>query len=161
MSLSGRRWPAPVRAIAEAAEDAVTAVIARDLESFESAAVRLAALNPEQVGLVLGAVVRMLLEELHPDGLAGEDIQVVLARCARAAVGWVPDVDLDVLVVLLTGALGIHQPDEEARPIGGLELARHTPLLVADLLGVVGRPLAGYLEVAVTEIARSETMELP
>jgi hypothetical protein len=161
MSLPSRRWPPSVRAIAEAAEEAVSAARVRDPEPYEAAVARLAALDTARVGLVLGAVVRMLLEELHPDGLAGEDVHAVLDRCARSAVPWVPGVDPAVLVVLLTGALGVHQPDEEAAPPGELDIARHAPLLVADLLDVAGRPLAGYLDLALAEIARSQTMELP
>src|SRR3546814_10593408 len=74
--------------ISRAAGAAVAAAAVRDLAAFKRAAGELAVRNPEQVGLVLGAVVRMLLEESHPDGLAGEDVQAVLERCARTAAGW-------------------------------------------------------------------------
>ncbi|MEV4760554.1 hypothetical protein AB0J86_36370 [Micromonospora sp. NPDC049559] len=161
MNGQGRRWPAPVRVLAEAAEDAVAAARAREPEPYEAAVTRLVALNPEHVGLVLGAVVRMLLEELHPDGLAGEDVQAVLERCARGALPWFPGLDPAVLVVLLTGALGVHEPAEEAERPAEPAVVRHAPLLVADLLAAVGRPLSGYLEVALTEIQRTELMELP
>ena len=40
-------------------------------------------------------------------------------------------------------------------------MARHAPLLVADLLAVTGRPLADYLDAALAEIFIVQTMELP
>jgi hypothetical protein len=152
---------APARAIAAAVTDAVAAARAADAEALEEAAARLAALEREQVGVVLGAVVRSLLEETHPDGLSADDARAVLERCVRSAAGWLPGLDGQVLVVVLTGALGVHEPDEEPRPVGALEIARHAPLLVADLLAASRRPLAGCLQRAFAEIARSETMEMP
>jgi hypothetical protein len=141
--------------------EAVEAAGGQDLAAFERAAGELAGRNPEQVGLVLGAVVRMLLEESHPDGLDGEDVQAVLERCARSAAGWLPRLDVTVLALLLIGALGVHQSDEEAPAVDPSEMARHAPLLVADLLTVTGRPVADYLDAALTEIAITQTMELP
>jgi hypothetical protein len=155
-----RELPSPARAIAEAATDAVTAARARDLPAFEEAVGRLAALDPEQVGVVLGAVVRLMLEDLHQDGLTGDDVQAVLERCTRAALEWCPRVDPDVLLVLLAGALGVHPDPDESPPPGGAAVAWHAPLLIADLAGD-GRPLAGYLFAAFAEIARAETLEAP
>jgi hypothetical protein len=158
---SYRDLPGPARAIAEAAAGAVTAAGARDLPAFREATASLAALDPEQVGVVLGAVVRSLLEESHPDGLTGDDVRAVLDRSARSALEWCPGVDPDVLLALLAGALGVHHSDEEWHPPGGAAVAWHAPLLVADLLAVAGRPFAGYLRAAFAEIARAETVELP
>jgi hypothetical protein len=161
MIVRWREMPPPARAIALTADAAVSAAMSRDPDAFESATGQLAALNPEQIGLVLGAVVRSLLEDMHPDGLSGDDVQVVLERCARAAANWLPRVDPRVLVVLLTGALGVHDPHEEPRPLDALDVARHAPLLVADLLTISGSPVAGYLDAALAEIARAETVEMP
>jgi hypothetical protein len=155
------RLTGPARIIAAATTDSVAAARDRDREAFEEAAARLAALNPEQVGLVLGAVVRSLLEELHPDGLDGDDVQAVLANCVRSAADWLPKVDPDVVTILLLGALGVHGDDGEAPPATPVDLARHAPLLIADLLAASGRDLAGYLDAAFTEIARGETQEMP
>jgi hypothetical protein len=90
-----------------------------------------------------------------------------------------------VLTVLLIGALGIHQPvgtrerdgargpdgahgsdgvhdsDGEARPLSPADVALNAPLLIADLLALSGRGLAGYLDAAFAEITRAETIELP
>jgi hypothetical protein len=148
-------------AIRRAAGAAVAAASGPDAVEFERAVTELAARNPEQVGLVLGAVVRMLLEEAHPDGLDSDDLQVVLGRCARSASGWLPELDVTVLVLLLTGALGVHPSEEEAAPVEPAAMARHAPLLVADLLAVTGRPLADYLDLALAEIFIAQTMELP
>jgi hypothetical protein len=155
------RLPPAARAIAAGVTGAVAAAHARDREAFQEAAGQLAALNPEQVGVVLGAVVRSLLEDLHPDGLDGDDVQAVLERCARSAAGWLPEVDAGVLVALLIGALGVHEPDGEARPLSAMDVALHGPLLVDDLLTLSGRGLAGYLDAAFAEIARAETQEMP
>jgi hypothetical protein len=155
-----RELPGPARVIAETTSGAVTAAWARDLPAFEEAADRLALLDPEQVGIVLGAVVRTLLEDLHPDGLTGDDVQAVLERCARSALEWCPRVDPDVLLVLLAGALGVHPDQDEAHPPAGAAVAWHAPLLVADLAGT-DRQLAGYLHGAFAEIARAETLEAP
>ena len=157
-----RHLPAPARAIANTVTWAVDAAQARDPGAFDEAATQLAALEPERVGLVLGAVVRSLLEELHPDGLDGDDVRAVLDRCVRAAAEWQRDVDPHVVAMLLTGALGVHQEadDKAARPGPG-QLARHAPLLVADLLAAARRPLAGYLATAFAEIERAETVESP
>jgi hypothetical protein len=51
--------------------------------------------------------------------------------------------------------------DDDERPPGAAEVAAHGPLLVADLLAAAGRPLAGYLDAALAEIARAETIEMP
>jgi hypothetical protein len=170
--MNRHRLPAPARAISTAVSEAVAAAQARDAQRFTEAAEQLAALDQEQVGVVLGAVVRSLLEDMHPDGLSGEDVQDVLERCVRSAIGWLPEVDVDVLVVLLTGALGVFEADEQSRPPTGPQAARHAPLLVAYLLGGAigpsrGTPggselqLAGYLTAAFAEIARAETIEMP
>jgi hypothetical protein len=161
MSMPWHRMPAPARAIAAASTDAVEAARSADPVRYELAVERLAVLERERVSLILGAVVRSLLEDLHPAGLSGDDVQDALDRCARSAAAWFPAVDVSVLVVLLTGALGVHQPDEEPRAVSGLDVARHAPLLVADLLAGSGRRLDGYLDAAFAEIARAETMELP
>ena len=70
--------PEPARRIAVATADAVAAA------GTDGAGDALAALDPQQVKLVLGAVVRLLVEELHPDGLDADDITAIVARCAAA-----------------------------------------------------------------------------
>ena len=88
-----RHLPAAARPIAAAADAAVTAARDRDGEAMDAAVGDLAALDPAQVGLILGTTVRLLLEDQHPDGLTGDDIRAVLQSCVRGAAEWQPDVD--------------------------------------------------------------------
>ncbi len=161
-----RAHPAQVRALAAAATEAVRAATAAEDDAFRRATERLGAHDREQVGLVLGDVLRMLLEERHPGGLSGEDAGEVIARCARDAVTWFPEVDVDVLVVVLAGAVGVHPDDDaEQRTPGPLELAQHASLLVNDLLDVGSDgdqvDVEPYLHAAFAEIMRAETVEHP
>src|SRR5829696_5606660 len=118
--------PGPVRVLITAVRDGVAAAGRADAESFEDAVGRLAALDPALVAEVLGGAVRSLLEERHPDGLDGEDLRALLADCARGA-QWA-EVDPGVLVVVLTGALGLSA--EELPAVPPPAVARHALLLV-------------------------------
>ncbi|WP_433057860.1 hypothetical protein [Dactylosporangium sp. CS-033363] len=150
-----RHLPPAARAIAVASVDAVEAARAKDDVAYTEAAEKLGGLDPEQTGRVLGAVVRMLLEERHPDGLDGDDIRAALEHAVRAAGAW-RDVDPQVMVVLLVGALGIHETDEDA-PVPPRALATHAPLLIDDLLG--DRSFASLLTRALAEIERGELQD--
>ncbi|MFC7549018.1 hypothetical protein [Plantactinospora sp. GCM10030261] len=154
-----RHLPPVGRTIAVATVDAVGAARARDVDGYVTATDRLAAVDPRLVGPVLGTVTRMLLEETHPNGLTGEDLREIQRRAARSAEVWLPDTDGHAIGVLLTGALGV-QPDE-AGPVEATAVARHAPLLLADLVTASGLPLADFLDAAFAETARTETMELP
>lgn len=164
---SNSALPAAARAISIATTDAVTAAREQQVAAFEEATDRLAAAEPEQVRVVLGVVVRALLEDLHPDGLSGDDLLELIKSCVRRSFDWYPAVDVQVLIVVLTGALGVHDPDTEPRPVSGLEVARHAPLFLAELLAASAtrstdpRGLAGYFIDAFLEIARSELNEMP
>jgi hypothetical protein len=143
--------------IATAASAAFDAARERDKDAFETAVEQLGALDPEQTGLVLGAVVRALLEDLHPDGLDGDDIRAALERAVRSAAEW-QDIDPQVMVVLLVGALGVHdEGDDEQRPTPRV-LARHAPLLIVELLQA--RSFPRYLQNALTEIERSQVQDV-
>ncbi|NHC45479.1 hypothetical protein G9H72_09475 [Motilibacter sp. K478] len=157
--------PPPARQLADAVTDAVGAAGAGDAAAYDEAVARLAMQEPERVGLVLGSVVRQLLEESYPDGLAADEVLDALDGTVRAAAAWAP-VDADVLVSVVAGALGIHEVDtpegaERPRQVRPGELAAHAPLLAAELLDRVRRPLRHYLEQAFGEIWRAETVELP
>jgi hypothetical protein len=150
-----------VRELAERAGAAVEAARAADRDGFLAATDRLAALDPDQVGLVLGAVTRTLLESLHPDGLSGEDAQAAIARCATSTYPWWPDVDPNALLLVLSGAMGVFPADDEPVPVTPRAVAQHAPLLVADLLEVAGQPFDPHLHAALAEIARAQTTEHP
>jgi hypothetical protein len=154
MTGTWRHLPAPAREIASRATAAVAAARERDGAAYDEAVGGLGA--DERSGLVLGAVVRLLLEETHPDGLDGDDVRQVLERCVRAAAQWRSDVDPHVVLVLLAGALGVYDPGDDDSPPDPSALARHAPLLVADLLACAARPLDAYLSAAFAEIERTE-----
>ncbi len=108
-------WPelgGPARAIGGAINAAVDAALTTDRLDFEPAAAAVAILPAEQAGLVLGTVVRLLLEAQHPGGLDSDDMREVLRRCYRAAIVWLPSrsVSVESLVAVLSSALGIHEP---------------------------------------------------
>jgi hypothetical protein len=145
-----------VRAISAAVTDAVSAF--SDGDAFAEAVQRLSTVDPARVSLVLGWVVRALLEEQHPDGLDGEDLRAVLTGCATAAGTWESEVDPAVLLVVLTGALGLSDPDEQPA-VPPPAVARNAVLLIAFLLR--GRPVRPYLDASFAELQRAETIEMP
>ena len=162
----------PALAVGTAVARAVAAAGDHDRDGYEHAAAELAALPHGQAGRVLAAIVRILLEEQHPDGLDGEDVQAVLGRCVRN-VAWVPvdRFETRTVVAVLVSALGVHEaglthdevadrpdPDRERAPTAE-QYAWHAPLMIADLLSAARRPLRPYLDLAFTEIARAEAMD--
>jgi hypothetical protein len=147
-----RELPAPARAVAEAAKVAVDAANHRDTDTFEPAAATLAVV--EGSGLVLGSVVRLLLEERNPDGLGADEVKAALVDCVTWAESWAGDVDPHAVLVLLASALGVHDPDGEVPDPSPQDLSRHGALLTASLLGP--RPIDRYLTTALTEIRRHE-----
>ncbi|MCQ4121205.1 hypothetical protein [Rhodococcus tibetensis] len=152
-------WPTVARDIAEAVDAAIAAARSSDAAALTEAAANLAEAPAEQVRVVLAAVVRELLETLHPDGLTGEDVQDVLGRCTRAAAVWLPAADVDAFVSVLTGALGVTEIEENPRtPEHAVEAAI---LVIADLSTTAGASATDYLRRALDEIARAETVEMP
>jgi len=153
MTTSWRHLPAAARPIAAATEAAVTAARGRDSEALTQAVAGLGASDPAQVGLILGTAVRLLLEDQHPDGLTGDDVRNVLQSCVRAAAVWQIGVDPHVVLLLLAGALGVHDDDGEPPPKPDV-LARHAALLIADQLGE--RPVRDCLDRTLDEIERAQ-----
>ncbi len=151
MTNQWRHLPAPARPIAAATDAAVVAAREHDAEALASAVSELAGLDQAQAGLILGTTVRLLLELSHPDGLDGDDIRAVLEQSVRSA-AWQPEVDPHVVLVLLAGALGVHDDEEPA--VKPEALARHSTLLIAHLLGA--RPLVEVLTLALEEIQRAQ-----
>lgn len=165
--------------------ESVDAARAEDADRFAEAATRLAAQDPQRLVLVQAGVIRALLEELHPEGLSSADAQDLLRRCLTWAASWCPQADPRVLVAVLTGALGLDDgtagpatsgasrdsgdsgdsgEDGPAGPVGTAGpavLSEGAALLIADLLAAAGAPLAGYLDAALAELERAETIEMP
>jgi hypothetical protein len=140
--------------------EAVQAASSQDADRFTEAADRLALQDPQRLSVVQAWMLRCLLEELHPEGLSSEDAQDVLRHCLLSTSQWYGDADPGVLVRVLTGALGLSEP-EQAATAGSTELSSGAALLIADLLSVAGGSLAGYLDAALAELERAETIELP
>ncbi|WP_433369838.1 hypothetical protein ACQPZX_44330 [Actinoplanes sp. CA-142083] len=153
MDQNWRHLPPPARPIASAATAAVEAAQRRDDEALTAAAGDLAGLDPAQTGLVLGTLIRLLLEQTHPDGLDGEAVRGVLEHAVREAAQWQPEVDPHVMLLLLAGALGVADEDEAETPKPEV-LARHAALVAADLLGP--RPVPPLLTATFTEIQRAQ-----
>jgi hypothetical protein len=152
------QWPAPARAIATAVQEAVAAV--GDRPDFEEAVAQLAALDQAQVSVVLGSVVQLLMEETAPDGLSTDDVRSLLEGCVRNATAWFPAVNVEALMIVVAGALGMQDPDAEP-VLDPRAVSAHALLLVHELLARTRRPLSGYLDIALGEIARAETIEMP
>jgi hypothetical protein len=107
---SWQSWPGSVRAIGTAVTRAVDAAGDADADAYQSAAAAVVSLPAGPTGLVLATVTRTLIEELHPDGLDADDVQLVLARCYRTAHAFLGDaVDVRVIIAVLAAALGIHE----------------------------------------------------
>lgn len=156
-----RGWSAGVRELAGTIQAVVLAARRWDREAFAEAVTATEALDPEQVALVLGSVVQLLLEETHPDGFGADDLQTLLEGCARHAGTWTTEPDLDLLAFVLAGALGMQDPDEAPEGIRPRSVTVHASLLATELLMITGRRPADYLVPALAEIARDQTMELP
>jgi hypothetical protein len=154
MDQNWRHLPPAARPIAAATTEAVDAAQRRDEEALTAAVDRLAGLDPTRTGLVLGTLVRLLLEDTHPDGLDGEAVRAVLERSVRSAAQWQPEVDPHVVLLLLAGALGVTEEDDQTAPPKLDVLARHAALLTADLLG--SRPAPPFLNATFTEIERAQ-----
>jgi hypothetical protein len=150
-------WPPTVRAIAAATDDAITAARARVLEDFREAVEQLSAEDRAQVSAVHAEMVRSLLEELHPDGLTGEDVQDALTGAVRSASVWNPELDVPGFVEVLTGALGVADTEEKRPP----PRPEHAVLIIADLLVRRKASAEVYIRRAVGEIQRAQTMEMP
>jgi hypothetical protein len=149
-----RTAPKPAREIGLAAVEAVGAARAQDADAFTEAVAELGELNAVRVNRVLGTVVRAQLEDLHPDGLSGDDLQIVLERCAWGARAWWRGVDPATLGALLLAAMGLASEDDGPPA----DAPAHGVLLIADLLTSRGRgSLDPYLDRAFDAIAIAES----
>lgn len=172
MSTSGSRAGA---ALGAAIAAAVVAAQDQDRERFDELSAALRGPAAPHVDAILSAVVLDLLEQLHPDGLSGEDIADALTRCVASA-AWSPDLEAGTLLIVLLGALGVaeavpddapgeqsqdHAEDPIPDPPSDAALRRHALALVASLCSAVGEPPTGAIRAAIAEIERAETQEMP
>ena len=157
---SYRSWSGPSRAMALGVDAAVSAAHARAGEAFGEATITLRGLDQEQVAVLLGAITRDLLERTHPDGLDSEDAEEVVRSSLVAAATWYEPLDGNALILALTGALGVTDPDE-SKPSDRGPILAHGLLLIADLLTVAAIALPPVLDQALRELMRAQTIELP
>ena len=156
--MTSRPLPASARTLRTALGDLVSAAAHEDATALAEVRSRLEKVEPEQVRVVLGHVVRALVERTHPDGVDADDLTSLLQDVARAAT-WCPDLDPSALVAVLTGAFGVHRDDDEPLPHTAPEIATAAALLAVHLLR--GRDVGPLLDDALAEVARAETVELP
>jgi hypothetical protein len=146
--------------MARAVDAAVSAAQAGDAAAFTDAIGDLSGVDREQLAVLLGTVTRDLLERSHPDGLGVEDAEQVMQSCIGSAASWYEPLDGDCLVAALAGAFGIGDPDESPRPDAAAVL-NHGLLLIADQLKILALPLPAVLDLALHELMRAQTVELP
>lgn len=160
MTAGYRSWPGPVRTMALAVDRAVSAAHAADLDGFADARAELERLDRGQLAVLLGDVLRDLFERAHPDGLDSDDAEQILKSCTQAASPWYPQFDADALVKALAGTLGVDDPDAPS-PLTRPAVLAHGLLLVTDLLTGQPATLPEVLDVALRELMRAQTIELP
>jgi len=154
-------WPRTTRLIATATDAALTAARSEEDEAFGDALADLGGLPYEMVTAVHAGMVRELFEELHPDGLTGEDVQAVLTRAVRRGLRWRPSLQPDVVVAVITGTLGVQDVDAPGPRIPPEDYLTAGLLLLTELLSARKAAPDPYVRRAVAEIERSETMEMP
>lgn len=104
---------------------------------------------------------RELLEDTHPDGLSSEDVQDALTACAKSTIVWLPDLDVQALAAVYTGALGISDLEDDSFRIGHGAYLRSAVLVIGSLSTGVKKAQSAYIIRAIGEIARAQTIEMP
>jgi hypothetical protein len=148
-----------VSALPAAISAAVDQARLGEVEQFAEALGKLGGFDPERLGIAQAAAIRSLLEESFPDGLDGDDARLLLTRCAAAS-AWYPGFDADALLQVLSGALGMTDPEEQPQSERSV-LATHAVLVMTELSATKPDELTGHLNRALAEIQRAETMEMP
>lgn len=146
--------------MATAVDAAVSAAQAGDAAAFTEAMADLSRADREQLAVLLGTVMRDLLERSHPDGLDAGDVEQALRSCSTSAASWYELLDSEVLILALAGALGITDLDESPQP-GAAAVVAHGLLLIADQLTALQQDLRPVLDLALHELMRAQTIELP
>lgn len=154
-------WPKTTRQIASATDAALVAARNGSSDDFGDALDDLTGLPYETVTAVHAGMVRELFEELHPDGLTGEDVQAVLTRAVRDGLRWLPSMQPDAVVAVITATLGVQDTEATGPRITPDQYLTAGLLVLADLLAARKAAPAAYLRRAIAEIERSETMEMP
>lgn len=160
MTARYQSWPEPARTMARAIDATVSAAQAGEADDFAAGLADLNRVDRAQLAVLLGAVMRDLLERAHPDGLDADDVEQLLDSCIKATTPWFGLLDTDALVRALTGALDITDPDD-APELAGPAVVTHGLLLIADQLSTMNQALPAVLELALQELMRAQTVEMP
>jgi hypothetical protein len=101
-----------------------------------------------------------VLERSHPDGLDAEGAEESLQSCIRFAAGWYQQLDVDPLILALTGALDVAE-QEDGPVVSQSAVLIHGLLLISDQLLTLDQKLEPLLDSALRELRRAQTIELP
>jgi hypothetical protein len=146
-------------AVHRAVTTAVAAASAQNPAALDDACARLQTCDEQQVRDVLHALTLGLIEKAFPDGLDADDLRALLADVIRSATAWLPDLDPHAVVVVLTGALSVHEID--GPPIEADALPIACVLAVSHLLHQLRVPLDLELTHTFEELRTAQTMEMP
>ncbi|SBW23648.1 hypothetical protein [Protofrankia symbiont of Coriaria ruscifolia] len=146
-------------AVHSAVTTAVAAAAAHDPAALRDACARLRTCEEQQVRDVLHALTLGLIEKTFPAGLDADDLRALLADVMHAATTWFPDLDPHAVVLVLTGALSVHETD--APPVDADALPIACALAVSHLVHQLRIPLELELTHAFDELRRAQTMEMP
>ncbi|MGC4858775.1 hypothetical protein [Micromonospora sp. DT68] len=125
--------------------EGVTAVAAGDPHAFDVAARRLWRMSAPSTPRVLEMTARLMLEELVDDAALAATAWPALARCRDRARRWLPQVDEELLAVLLfVGALGGEDTGWLPEPAA----TRHRLLLIAEIATTGDLRVAAFLDAA-------------
>lgn len=165
-------WPAEATTIADATVRGVGALVDQDPDAVDEAVGMALDVPQSRVDIVHAAVVRDLLEQTYPAEVTGVDLRTVVQTAVVAHGGWLPELDLSVLVTVLLGALGMdsapaatdsQDPDDVPEPVRPprAALVRHGFLAIAALCALADSDEIASVRAAVDEIQRAETIEMP
>lgn len=156
--MSGR-WPRPVQQLADAVATSVGAAQLEDAESYLASLPTLLRQEPDHLRLMLGEVVRTLVESRFPDGIDADDARQLLADTVRWVAGWDGPVDVPALAAVLTGSLGVHPDDADRPDVAPDAVSAAAPLLAAHLLA--GRSAQAAVDRALTTVAQHQENDAP
>lgn len=171
------RWPASAREVADGMVRLSAALRASDTEAIADAVHDLSSGPDVRAPDLYAAVMRMLLEAAHPDGLDSDDVGAVV----KDAVVGDPDVPPSDVVAVVLGTLGVHpeperpvvdedsQDPDDHRNVSTPVIARMDPQravrasagVVQVLLVKVGSPIESVITMVVDDVAAAETIEWP
>lgn len=170
------RWPASAKDVADGITRLSAALRDEDADARSAAVSELASQKGVRVEDVYAAMLRLLLEAAHPDGLDGDDVGAVV----RDAASRDPDVSPSDVVTVVLGTLGVHpEPERQASDddsqdpedhresqtviarLASASAIRASAVVTEALLSRVGSPVEAVVTMVIDDIAAAETIEWP